>query len=63
MKRSALYNSQWNEMLWVICESATGHHWCYSNYLCNLDDGQTWAEGSLNTTQLDHLNKYYTIFW
>jgi hypothetical protein len=57
MEEDAFYGSRWNEMLWVIGENSRLDDicWCCGDHICNLDDGQTWAEGPLRIPQLDRL--------
>ncbi len=63
MEEDAFYGSRWNEMLWVIGENSRLDDigWCCGNHVCNLDDGQTWAEGPLRIPQLDHLCVCYAV--
>ena len=63
MEEDAFYGSHWNEMLWVICQNSRLDNicWCGGDHICNLDDGQTWAEGPLRIPQLDHLCVCYAV--
>jgi len=63
MEEDAFYGSRWNEMLWVICQNSRLDDicWCCGDHICDLDDGQTWAEGSLRIPQLDHLCICYAV--
>lgn len=63
MEEDAFYGSRWNEMLWVICENSRLDDicWCCGDHICNLDDGQTWAEGPLRIPQLDHICICYAV--
>ena len=63
MEEDAFYGSRWNEMLWVIGENSRLDDicWCCGDHICNLDDGQTWAEGPLRIPQLDHLCVCYAV--
>jgi hypothetical protein len=63
MEEDAFYGSRWNEMLWVIGENSRLDDicWCCGDHICNLDDGQTWAEGPLRIPQLDHLCICYAV--
>lgn len=62
MEDDAFYGSRWNEMLWTIqyynrldAESYWG------NDIYNLDDGTTWAEGSLCIPQFEHICVCYLV--
>ncbi len=63
MEEDAFYGSRWNEMLWVICQNSRMDDigWCCGDHICDLDDGQTWAEGPLRIPQLDHLCICYAV--
>lgn len=63
MEEDAFYGSRWNEMLWVICQNSRMDDigWCCGGHICDLDDGQTWAEGPLRIPQLDHLCVCYAV--
>ncbi len=63
MEEDAFYGSRWNEMLWVIGENSRLDDigWCCGDHICNLDDGQTWAEGPLRIPQFDHLCVCYAV--
>lgn len=63
MEEDAFYGSRWNEMLWVIGENSRLDDicWCCGDHICDLDDGQTWAEGPLRIPQLDHLCVCYAV--
>lgn len=52
MEEDAFYGSRWNEMLWVIGQNSRLDDigWCCGDHICDLDDGQTWAEGPLRMT-------------
>lgn len=50
------YGSRWNEMLWAIFETKPFEAvWCGGDYICDLDDGVSWAEGPLQIPQFDHI--------
>lgn len=63
MEEDAFYGSRWNEMLWVIGQNSRLDDigWCCGDHICDLDDGQTWAEGHLRIPQLDHLCICYAV--
>lgn len=63
MEEDAFYGSRWNEMLWVIGENSRLDDigWCCGDHICDLDDGQTWAEGPLCIPQLDHICICYAV--
>ncbi len=50
-------------MLWVIGENSRLDDicWCCGDHICDLDDGQTWAEGPLRIPQLDHVCVCYAV--
>jgi hypothetical protein len=63
MEEDAFYGSRWNEMLWIIGQNSRLDDigWRCGDYICDLDDGQTWAEGRLRIPQLDHLCICYAV--
>ena len=63
MEEDAFYGSRWNEMLWVIGQNSRLDDicWCCGDHICDLDDGQTWAEGPLRIPQLDHICICYAV--
>ena len=63
MEEDAFYGSRWNEMLWVIGENSRLDDicWCCGDHICDLDDGQTWAEGPLRIPLFDHLCICYAV--
>lgn len=63
MEEDAFYGSHWSEMLWVIGQNSRLDNicWCCGDHICDLDDGQTWAQGRLRIPQFDHLCICYAV--
>ena len=50
------YGSRWNEMLWAIFETKPFEAvWYGGDYICDLDDGVSWAEGPLQIPQFENI--------
>lgn len=62
MEEDAFYGSHWNEMLWAVSSlSRMDAHTIHNGESNYLDDGQTWAEGSLRIPQFEHICVCYLV--
>ena len=62
MEEDAFYGSHWNEMLWVVSSlSRMDAHTIHNGESNKLDDGQTWAEGSLRIPHFEHICVCYLV--